>query len=118
MDAEPRENNQAAEPEESGEGAKDTSEGQAGDQVRGEEKADETEGGDGGADREVLCDGEAAVNRRERGEVFIPVGRDRREAGEGERHEVEGTGEAEAEGPEVVGKHRGGERGAKVASSE
>ena len=103
LDAEPGEDDQAAEPEKTGEGAEDTGQRGASDQVRGEEETDEAEGCDGGADGEVLRDGEAAVDRGERGEVFIPVGRYGREAGEGERDEVKRAGEAEGEGPEVGG---------------
>ena len=117
-DAEPREDGEAAGPEEGGDAAEDSGERMVGDEFGREEETDQAEDGDGGADGDVLGDGEAAVDRRECGEVFIPVGRYRREAGEGERHEVKRAGETEAEGPEVVEEHGSEERGRQEESSE
>lgn len=62
---------------------------------------------------EAVADAGFGFEVRKRSEIFIPVGRDRREAGEGERHEVKRAGETETEDSEVGG-HGGGE----VASSE
>ena len=107
--AEPGQDAKTAAPKKGGGGADGASERRAFDQGRGEEQGKQPESGDGCADRDVLSEGESAMHRRKRGEVFPPIGRNRREAGEGEGGEMKSACEAHAENPESVG------HGAKVA---
>ena len=95
----PREDHGAAAPEERGESADGAGERTAGDEFGGEDERQQAEGGNGGADGEVLRDREPPVDRRKRGEIFVPVGRDGREARGDKRDEVKRAGEAHAENP-------------------